>query len=84
MLDAEGGFVLTDTYRERADATNVVRGSWSIEAAGQRIRLDPGSKTDDDRFFAIGTGAQTDALVPLDPEGQPIDSPFDMRLVRER
>ena len=84
VLDAEGGFVLTDTYRERPDATNVVRGSWSIEADGQRIRLDPGSKTDGDRFFAIGTEAQAGALVPLDPEGKPIDSPFDMRLVRER
>ena len=84
VLDAGGGFVLTDTYRERPGTANVVRGSWTIEAGGQRIRLDPGNKDDIDRFFAVDPGAGTEALVPLDTEGQPIDSPFDMRLVRER
>lgn len=80
VLSADGSFVLTDTYRERAGTSNVVQGTWSMEAHGRRIRLDPGNKEDIDRFFAV----DADALVPLDTEGKPIDSPFDMRLVRER
>src|SRR5690606_33969676 len=48
VLAADGGFVLTDTYRERAGTSNVVQGTWSIEADGQRIRLDPGNKDDID------------------------------------
>ena len=82
VLSADGSFVLTDTYRERPGTSNVVQGSWSVEGEGQRIRLDPGNKEDIDRFFAID--ADAGALVPLDTEGKPIDSPFDMRLVRER
>lgn len=80
VLAADGSFVLTDTYRERAGTSNVVQGTWSIEGDGRRIRLDPGNKEDADRFLAV----EADALVLLDTEGKPIDSPFDMRLVRER
>ena len=35
-------------------------------------------------MFAIESGSGSDALVRLDPAGKRIDSPFDMRLVRER
>jgi uncharacterized lipoprotein NlpE involved in copper resistance len=80
VLELDGNFVLTDTYRERPGSTNVVQGSWSVEG-GSRIRLDPGSKDQQDRLFAIeGTGS----LVMLDTEGKPIESPFDYRLVRGR
>ena len=86
VLDADGGFVLTDTYRERPDATFVTQGTWALEAEGRQVRLDPGNKDDADRLFAIesGSGSGSDALVRLDPAGKRIDSPFDMRLVRER
>ena len=86
VLDADGGFVLTDTYRERPDATSVTQGTWALEAEGRHVRLDPGNKDDADRLFAIesGSGSGSDALVRLDPAGKRIDSPFDMRLVRER
>ena len=86
VLDADGGFVLTDTYRERPDATFVTQGTWALEAEGRHVRLDPGNKDDADRLFAIesGSGSGSDALVRLDPAGKRIDSPFDMRLVRER
>ena len=84
VLDADGGFVLTDTYRERPDATFVTQGTWALEAEGRHVRLDPGNKDDADRLFAIDSGSGSDALVRLDPAGKRIDSPFDMRLVRER
>ena len=84
VLDADGGFVLTDTYRERPDATFVTQGTWALEAEGRHVRLDPGNKDDADRLFAIESGSGSDALVRLDPAGKRIDSPFDMRLVRER
>lgn len=79
-LGADGGFVLTDTYRERPGSERIVQGSWSIEG-GTRIRLDPGSKEQRDQFYAID-GA--DALVALDIDGNRIEGGPDRRLVRGR
>lgn len=78
VLEIDGNFVLTDTYRERPGSTNVVQGSWSVEG-GARIRLDPGSKDQQDRLFAIDGG---NALVLLDPDGNRIEGGPDRRLVR--
>lgn len=79
VLAPDGGFVLTDTYRERPGSANVVQGSWSIEDGGKRIRLDPGSKDAADRFYGI----DGDGLRLLDGEGKAIDSPLPMRLKRD-
>lgn len=78
-LGADGAFTLTDVYRERPDATVVVQGSWSTEADGKRIRLDPGSKTEADRLYAI---VDNDTLAPLDADGQAIVGAPDLRLTR--
>lgn len=78
VLDARGGFVLTDSYRERPGAGFEVRGSWSLEDGG-RLLLDPDSKGERDRFYAIDGD---DALVPLDTEGKRIEGGPVQRLVR--
>ena len=61
VLSADGGFVLTDTYRERPGSANVLQGSWTLEAGGTRIRLDPGSKDAVDKSYEI----DGDGLRPL-------------------
>jgi len=78
VLSEDGGFVLTDTYRERPDGTNTVRGHWSLETDDKRIRLSPEGEGAVDRFYGI----DGDGLRMLDTEGQPIDSPIPMRLQR--
>ena len=44
-------------------------GTWTTEADGTRIRLDPGSKAEPDRLFSIGS---VDEIHPVDAEGQPV------------
>ena len=61
-LIADGTFSLKD-----ADAA--FDGSWTVEADGARIRLDPNSKAEPDRLFAVGG---QDEIRPLDADGQPI------------
>lgn len=81
VLSADGSFTLTDTYRERPGSEQALSGHWSLEADGQRIRLDPGSKTAQDRLFAIEDG---NTLVPLGADGQDTGGPGDPRLRRSR
>ena len=79
VLSTDGGFVLTDTYRERPGSANVVQGSWTLDADGKRIHLDPGSKDAVDKFYGI----DGDGLRLLDGEGKPIDSRLPYRLKRD-
>lgn len=62
-LVADGTFSLKD-----ADAA--FDGSWTAEADGARIRLDPNSKAEPDRLFAVGS---QDEIRPLDAGGQPVE-----------
>lgn len=62
-LVADGTFSLKD-----ADAA--FDGSWTAEADGARIRLDPNSKAEPDRLFAVGS---QDEIRPLDAGGQPLE-----------
>ena len=78
-LGTDGNFTLTDVYRERPQGTFTMQGTWSTDADGKRIRLDPGSKTEADRLFAID---DNDTLVPLAADGARIDGAPDMRLKR--
>lgn len=79
VLTADGGFVLTDTYRERPGSANVVQGSWSLEEDGKRIRLDPGSKDATDKFYEV----DGDGLRVLDGEGKPLPGGLPDRLKKD-
>ncbi len=78
-LAADGRFTLTDVYRERPQGTSTLQGTWSADADGKRIRLDPGSKTEGDRLFAI---EDNDTLSPLGADGERVEGAPDMRLTR--
>ena len=79
VLTADGGFVLTDTYRERPGTANVVQGSWSLEEGGKRIRLDPGSKGATDKSYEV----DGDGLRMLDGEGKRLPGGLPDRLKKD-
>lgn len=79
VLAADGGFVLTDTYRERPGSANVVQGSWSLEEGGKRIRLDPGSKDATDKLYEV----DGDGLRVLDDHGMRIGGGLPDRLKKD-
>ena len=78
-LSPDGTFTLAETYLEQADGARELHGTWSAEAEGARLRLDPDSKSDEDRVFQI---VSRDEVRLLDRAGAPIDSALDYSLRR--
>lgn len=52
-LNADGNFVLVETSQGAADGPNSIDGTWTVESDGKQLRLDPSSKEEADRVFAI-------------------------------
>ena len=67
-LKADGSYVLRETYQGKPDAFDG-DGTWTAEENGQRIRLDPNSKSVQDRLFAVKS---KDEIEALDMEGKAI------------
>ena len=78
-LEADGTYSLHDAYRESDGASNDVTGTWTVEEAGKRIRLDPNSKQEQDRLYEV---VSHDELRMLDIDGNPIESGLDYSLRR--
>ncbi|TWI04717.1 putative lipoprotein NlpE involved in copper resistance [Luteimonas cucumeris] len=70
-LKPDGTYALQETYQGREDGPRSGDGNWTAEEDGQRLRLDPNSKTDEDRLFAI-VGRNEIRL--LDKEGKAVAS----------
>jgi copper homeostasis protein (lipoprotein) len=77
-LKPDGSFTLTDVYRDKPSGTHSIAGSWNSEDKDTRVRLDPNSKGEADRVFAI---AGKDALEALGSDGKPLPGPA-QRLTR--
>lgn len=79
-----GTFIAGDTWLElHADGTYGLVGpdgpsvgSWTHEAGGDLIRLDPGSKEAQDRVFRI---VGNDALAQAAPDGRPLPGQRELR-----
>ena len=70
---ASGGSSITlnpDGTFSLKDGTAAFDGSWTAETEGARIRLDPNSKAEPDRLFAV---VGQDEIRPLDVEGNAVD-----------
>ena len=79
QLNPDGSFKLTDVYRDRPSGTHSITGSWNSEEKDTRVRLDPNSKGEADRVFAI---SGTNALEAVGSDGKPLPGPA-QRLTRQ-
>ena len=79
-LDADSSFVMSETRRGRKAAPSRLEGTWSAEEGGRRIRLDPTSKSDQDRLYQV---ASRDTLTQLGSDGTPVANGMDYSLERE-
>ncbi|GAA3919961.1 copper resistance protein NlpE [Luteimonas lutimaris] len=77
-LDADGSYTTHDVYQER-DASFDSSGTWTVEEAGKRIRLDPNSKDEQDRLLEV---VSNDELRMLDADGNAIESGLNYTLTR--
>ena len=79
-LATDGTYTVEETYQDRKDGHFKGDGTWTAEADGKRIRLDPNSKSDEDRMFEV---ISNDEIRQLDIEGKPIESSLPYNLKRE-
>ncbi|MCF7223186.1 copper resistance protein NlpE [Marilutibacter chinensis] len=82
QLAPDGTFKLDERYQDQADGDFSLSGTWTVEgepAEGERLRLDPDSKSDDDRVYRL---VSVDELRLLDTEGKDIESALDYGLRR--
>lgn len=69
-LNRDGTYTLDETYQGKPGGFSG-DGTWTAEEGGKRIRLDPNSKSLEDRLFAVASQDQIDAL---DKAGNAIDT----------
>jgi copper homeostasis protein (lipoprotein) len=61
-LKPDGSFQLSEVHQTKAAANSKIDGTWTVEAGDKQIRLDPNSKAEQDRLFAIASNEQIDVL----------------------
>jgi copper homeostasis protein (lipoprotein) len=79
-LNADGSFMLMETYQKRKAAPGMLEGTWTAEENGNRIRLDPNSKSEQDRLYAV---TSHDQITQLGSDGAPVANGLDYRLKRD-
>lgn len=80
-LKPDGSYVLEETYQDEKDGHFTGDGTWTAEEDGKRLRLDPNSKTDEDRQFEI---IGDNEIRMLDREGKAIASELNYSLTRAK
>jgi copper homeostasis protein (lipoprotein) len=78
-LKPDGTYTVHETYRGKPDSLDS-DGTWTAEENGQRVRLDPNSKSEQDRLFAVKS---SDEIESLDAEGKPLTTNTPHALKRE-
>jgi copper homeostasis protein (lipoprotein) len=78
-LNADGTFALTEDYQGGDVGDGQIDGTWTVEAGDKQIRLDPNSKSAEDRLYAI---ASNDRIDQLSADGKPAASGLDYSLTR--
>ncbi|GAB2618822.1 copper resistance protein NlpE [Novilysobacter erysipheiresistens] len=80
VLNPDGSYDITEVYQDEQGPAMEMDGTWTVEANAQQIRLDPNSKSEQDRLFAITSQQQ---ITQLDLEGKPAESGLDYSLSRQ-
>lgn len=78
-LNADGSYKLHETYQGKPGGFDG-DGTWTAEENGGRIRLDPDSKSEQDRLFAV---TSKDRIEMLGLDGKPVATAAAHVLVRE-
>jgi len=78
-LKPDGTYVISETFKGKAGGAKM-DGTWTAEAGDKNLRLDPNSKAEADRVFAI---SGNDQLAPLGADGQPVAANAAFGLKRE-
>ena len=79
-LHTDGTFMLMETYQERKAEPGMLEGTWTAEEEGSRIRLDPNSKSEQDRLYAVDSH---DQITSLGSDGTPAASGVASSLKRD-
>lgn len=53
VLIGDGTYTLDEIYKDKQDGNFKGGGTWTAEDSGTRLRLDPNSKSDEDRLFEV-------------------------------
>ncbi|MEI2454966.1 copper resistance protein NlpE [Lysobacter firmicutimachus] len=78
-LKADGSYTVDETYQGKKDGAFKGDGHWAAEEDGKRLRLDPNSKSDQDRVYEV---VSNDEIRLLDQEGKKIESELNYSLKR--
>lgn len=79
-LKADGSYAIDETYQSRKDGNSKGDGTWTAEEAGQRVRLDPNSKTLEDRLYQV---VSADEIRAVDKDGKAIETQANLSLKRQ-
>ncbi len=79
VLVGDGTYTLDETHKDKQDGNFKGDGTWTAEDAGTRLRLDPNSKSDEDRLFEI---VGKNEIRALGEDGTPAASTLDYSLKR--
>jgi copper homeostasis protein (lipoprotein) len=78
-LKPDGTYAVHEVYQGKPGSFDS-DGTWTAEENGKRVRLDPNSKSEQDRVFAVKS---SDEIESLDIEGKPIATEAPHSLKRE-
>ncbi len=79
-FNADGTYKLHEVHQGKPGNGFNRDGTWTVEENGKRIRLDPNSKREQDRLYAV---TSKDQIEGLDLEGKAIESKLSYTLKRE-
>ncbi|QNP40368.1 copper resistance protein NlpE [Lysobacter solisilvae (ex Woo and Kim 2020)] len=77
-LNRDGTYQIEETYQGKPERFSG-DGTWTAEENGKRVRLDPNSKSQEDRLFAVASPEQIDQL---DTAGNAIETTMPHSLKR--
>lgn len=75
-LKPDGTFQLAEVHQQKAASNTKIDGTWTVEADDKHIRLDPNTKAEQDRLYAITSNEQIDQL---GADGQPTGTPQSLK-----
>ena len=80
VLNPDGTYEINEAYQDSDGVVAKMDGTWTVEADDRHVRLDPNSKSEQDRLYAITSNEE---ITMLDLEGNPVESGLDYSLDRQ-